>query len=193
MAGKKGAIRKPAANAYSEEEVQFIKDNIGESGGDLAALMSEKFNRYFSRNAIIGKVHRLGFVVGDGLKSKPRTHKRRSQRQKNRFSQKTEEEIREAKINGGKNSVILARMNREPASLPKDSIPSLEKVDAPPPMLLTLVEIGERQCKWPFGDRDVKYCGHPIEGRSSYCAAHNAGKRRTDWVVGKRTRSTIPY
>lgn len=42
------------------------------------------------------------------------------------------------------------------------------------PLNLTLDELREDSCRWPYGDGPFTFCGHPKKGGSSYCVTHHA-------------------
>lgn len=39
---------------------------------------------------------------------------------------------------------------------------------------ITLADLGTGDCRYPFGDRDITFCGRPQQGGSSYCPQHHA-------------------
>ncbi|HTX48148.1 MAG TPA: GcrA family cell cycle regulator [Caulobacteraceae bacterium] len=103
-----------------------------------------------TRNAVIGKIHRLG-LSGRGAPSAPARAPR----------------------------VAAPRARRPARAAPPVSRPLQPPVCvslAPPegPGLVdTLVRLGAHACKWPIGDpkcADFSFCGRPTDGR--YCEAH---------------------
>jgi hypothetical protein len=40
------------------------------------------------------------------------------------------------------------------------------------PRMVSLEQLAHRQCRWPYGEEPVRYCGHPAEAGGSYCEAH---------------------
>ena len=38
----------------------------------------------------------------------------------------------------------------------------------------TLLELEDRDCRFPFGDQTIVFCGDPAQDRSSYCSMHHA-------------------
>lgn len=40
------------------------------------------------------------------------------------------------------------------------------------PKRLRLEELGRGDCRWPYGDQDLRFCAHPTVGDGRYCAAH---------------------
>lgn len=101
-----------------------------------------------TRNAVIGKVHRLG-LCGRGATQPPSRVRRAS----------------------------TPRLPRaRPAPRPQTTRPAPLAVALPsegPGLAADLVQLGARACKWPIGDPkspDFSFCGRHTEGR--YCAAH---------------------
>jgi hypothetical protein len=52
---------------------------------------------------------------------------------------------------------------------------------APPPVLADVVPLGvgilalgDRMCRYAYGDREITFCGHAVAGRGSFCPGHAA-------------------
>ena len=105
-----------------------------------------------TRNAVIGKVHRLG-LSGRGAPSMPRAIAQRPAR--SRRPQR------------------VAAPRRAPAMRPiTEPAPAAPEG---PGLIDNLVLLGAHACKWPIGDpkrAGFSFCGRRAEGR--YCAAHEA-------------------
>jgi GcrA cell cycle regulator len=107
-----------------------------------------------TRNAVIGKVHRLGLSGRPPAPAParlPRTATPRPQRPRRAFT-------------------AAPGRRKSPARSPI-------QVFAPPPegpgLIGDMALLGAHLCKWPFGDPkspDFSFCGRQAEGR--YCAAH---------------------
>ena len=105
-----------------------------------------------TRNAVIGKVHRLG-LSGRGAPSTPRAMAQRP-----------------------------ARPRRRQRAVATRRTPAMRHIAEPPPaapegpgLIDNLVDLGAHVCKWPIGDpksAGFSFCGRRAEGR--YCAAHEA-------------------
>lgn len=39
---------------------------------------------------------------------------------------------------------------------------------------ITLSDLGPNDCRFPFGDRDITFCGQRQQDGSSYCPTHHA-------------------
>ncbi len=115
-----------------------------------------------TRNAVIGKIHRLGLSGRDKPASKSGTRKKRTVRA-NGYSQVNRSTSRTAKSNGAGNSAKARNFE-----------PVIDLV-APEPLRIKLVNLTESTCKWPLGDpqeADFSFCGHSIKTDTPYCEYH---------------------
>lgn len=104
-----------------------------------------------TRNAVIGKVHRLG-LSGRGAPSAPRAMAQRPARPR-----------RPQRVAAPRTPVM------RPVTAPPPAAPE------GPGLIDNLVHLGAHVCKWPIGDpkrAGFSFCGRRAEGR--YCAAHEA-------------------
>jgi GcrA cell cycle regulator len=134
----------------------------GWSAGKIAEAIGQG-----TRNAIIGRAHRLGLANKQGPKRVPKI----SLRPYNPSSLASR-------------VVPLPRMRVPRPAYPRDNTP-LPGIGggnglAPfiPPNPITIIELTDRHCHWPIGDPatpEFRYCGYPIacEGKV-YCAEHCA-------------------
>lgn len=117
-----------------------------------------------TRNAVIGKVHRLG-LGGRGAPSRP-----------GRMSHAATPRVRrQARV------VAPAPKSRSSSAL---ALVPPSVVPEGPGLVADLAQLGRHVCKWPIGDpksADFSFCGRPTDGR--YCATHeDLGVRRgTAW------------
>ena len=44
--------------------------------------------------------------------------------------------------------------------------------DTSTPLHLSLLDLERGQCRWPFGDGPITFCGHVVRSKSSYCPHH---------------------
>lgn len=42
------------------------------------------------------------------------------------------------------------------------------------PLHLTLLELDDNKCRWPFGDGPFTFCGCAVRDESPYCDTHHA-------------------
>lgn len=122
----------------------------GWSARVIADDVSARFGDVVSRNAIIGKMHRLGL----SRSTKPRRSKQSSARQP----------YRPAVIAPAPHP---ADTPPEPARGPRCAVPA----DSHP---VWITEVRHGQCKWPiYHGRQHLFCGAAAKGGSPYCEAHH--------------------
>lgn len=118
----------------------------------LSASQISKALGGVSRNAVIGKVHRLG-LAGRATPSKPEHRTYVAPRPRKRASPQR--------------PPAIVRHPPEPAAAPIDS------ADAPAG-LATVLTLGAHMCKWPIGDparEGFTFCGKR-KSEGSYCVEH---------------------
>ena len=133
------------ATSWTDERVQTLARlwRDGLSASQIAAMLA------VTRNAVIGKVHRLG-LSGRAKPSAPGAP-RKSGRQRSRRTAR--------------------RQLRIPPAL---SLSACGTGPAPSDGTATVVSIRHGQCRWPLGEpgaADFALCGRPAV-RGAYCAAH---------------------
>lgn len=136
--------------AWTDERVELLKTLWAE--GLSAAQIANKMGGV-TRNAVIGKVHRLG-LSGRATPAKPQRGCGPAQHRKEEETSKSARpEIR---------SVIP-----EPESIAPLVLDSGDKT--------TVNTIKNNMCKWPIGDPakdDFHFCGQPALVGKSYCSHH---------------------
>ena len=145
--------------SWTDERVELLKKlwQDGLSASQIAAELGG-----ITRNAVIGKVHRLGLSGRAKSPSssaprarKPRSHMMRVSRPMSR----------------GNNALALAfEMEPEPE-------PELIENIIPIGQRRTLLELTEATCRWPIGDpkhEDFRFCGKPVAASKPYCGDHCA-------------------
>ncbi len=175
--------------SWTDERVELLKKMWGE--GQSASQIAKELGGV-TRNAVIGKVHRLGLsnrASGTGAakaaepKSKPAAAATKAE-PKPKPAPKTEAARPAAPAAEAKPSVP-ARKQIIPAGQPLPPQPSANEIS--PEALakvnevekkakkLGLMELTERTCKWPVGDpatEDFWFCGLPVQAGKPYCEAH---------------------
>ena len=169
--------------AWTDERVEVLKKLWVE--GKSASFIAKKLGEV-TRNAVIGKVHRLGLSNrNSGTSGKSKS--------KEKLPLKEKQEIKKTK-NGLDKRIDLAKTLTKPIPRPKLIItagqplppqPSANEIS--PEALatvkevekmakkLTVMELTERTCKWPVGDpatEDFWFCGLPTQAGKPYCEAH---------------------
>src|SRR5512143_2508742 len=124
-----------------------------------------------SRNAVIGKVHRLG-LAGREAPSRPRSLGGRPPGRTTQPRPPQAVPVREPAVRA--------------APVTPVSMPALPMVQPPPVRLdvrpsATILTLGEHACRWPIGDPDEAgfgFCGARRTGHASYCEAHAGASLR---------------
>lgn len=133
-------------SSWSEERVELLKKLWDE--GKTAAQIAETLGGV-TRNAVIGKAHRLKL---SGRVSPIKTSK---------------------KVKSSAPSQATSKQTGQPAQRSK---PAPEFVDkAPEGDGISLLELRERNCRWPLGDpqhADFKFCGCSSLPGIPYCPEH---------------------
>jgi GcrA cell cycle regulator len=147
-----------------------------------------------TRNAVIGKVHRLGLSNRSGGSVKPAPKEAAPAKEAPRAAKPAAAEAprpdpvetpQEAEPQQAAKPVTPMRKPIVPAGQPLPPQPSANEIS--PEALakvseiekkakkLSLMELTERTCKWPVGDpatEDFWFCGLPVQSGKPYCEAH---------------------
>ena len=155
---------------WTDERVELLKklwaDGLSASqiAGELGGI---------TRNAVIGKVHRLGLSgrAKSPSSSAPRARKPRSHMLR----------VSRASLRGNTALALAYEMEPEPVEQYDNVIPIGQR--------RTLLELTENTCRWPIGDpasSEFFFCGGPPITGLPYCAHHSriayqpATERRKD-------------
>ena len=105
-----------------------------------------------SRNAIIGRVHRMGLEARGRAVKVDRSHMPRKPRKRGLHTPHQRD--------------ILGKLVSPFAYVPRAvEVQSLKR---------DLLELAEGECRYPSDESPTTFCGHPQRKGSSYCAAHHA-------------------
>lgn len=134
-----------STETWTEERIERAKElwDRGYSAAQIARYLSCGL----SRNAVIGKLHRMGLLGsrGDAL----------SQRRPG------------PRVSAPKPK---PKPPLKPVVVEKPAL-------TPDGKIITLMDLNDTMCKWPIGDPqspDFHFCGRPTQGTSPYCEAHTA-------------------
>ena len=104
-----------------------------------------------SRNSVIGKWSRLGIKVPKSVRINVLTPEERKARhtieQRNYYKNRREKERRH-----------LLALVADPAAVV--------------PLNIAFIDLKETHCRFPYGDHDFFFCGHPKMRDSPYCESH---------------------
>jgi GcrA cell cycle regulator len=144
---------------WTEDNVALLKQlkDEGLSGQEIAIEFG-KLGFPLTRNAIIGKLNRLGLSQPQAERT-AEYHRRRAERAaQNRVKRHTVHRIHQKRVR---------RREPEPEPTPE--------IQGPDAAHVTLLELEERHCRWPIGDpckADFRFCGADNTG-NSYCPWHS--------------------
>ncbi len=173
--------------SWTDDRVETLKKMWGE--GQSASQIAKELGGV-TRNAVIGKVHRLGLSnrattaspAKADVKAKP-TPKTEPKIKAKPVEEKPE--LRTEPAIAPKPAGLPARKQIIPAGQPLPPQPSANEIS--PEALakvneiekkakkIGLMELTERTCKWPVGDpatEDFWFCGLPVQQGKPYCEAH---------------------
>lgn len=145
--------------AWTEDRVEVLTKLWAEG---LSASQIAKQLGGVTRNAVIGKVHRLG-LSGRAKPSRPAT-------------------IRTAKPSAPRTrTTARARTPNTPSAPVRATrapvLPPVEAKALPSGEYATIMTIRDHMCKWPIGDpskSDFRFCGRKTDPATPYCEAHSS-------------------
>ncbi|MCW9044104.1 MAG: GcrA cell cycle regulator [Pseudopelagicola sp.] len=181
--------------SWTDERVELLKKMWGE--GQSASQIAKELGGV-TRNAVIGKVHRLGLSNRNAApkaeakpkpaaaaKAKPAPKPKPDAKPKAKAAPEAKPDAKTEPAAPAKPVMSAARKAIIPAGQPLPPQPSANEIS--PEALakvsevekaakrLTLMELTERTCKWPVGDpatEDFWFCGLPVQQGKPYCEAH---------------------
>ena len=182
--------------SWTDERVETLKRMWGE--GQSASQIAKELGGV-TRNAVIGKVHRLGLsnrAGAGGNAAKPAAKEKpavaaapvkpaakpaaKTKAAPASTPPKEEQELDEngIPISAARRAIIPAGQPLPPQPSANEISPeALAKVNEVEKTAkrLTLMELTEKTCKWPVGDpatEDFWFCGLPVKAGKPYCEAH---------------------
>jgi GcrA cell cycle regulator len=153
--------------SWTDERVELLRQLWLD--GKSASQISAQLGLGVTRNAVIGKVHRLG-LSGRAKSSAPAAP---------RIRQRTAPVHRPPSVS--RHSSVSHRVHGNTAlALNPDHLLDIqpmvyEDVVVPISLRVTIVELKESMCRWPLGDPtspEFRYCGSQSTGTGPYCAPH---------------------
>ena len=152
---------------WTDERVELLKKLWAE--GLSASQIANQLGGV-SRNAVIGKVHRLK-LSGRGRASaaQPRAKKASSSATAKSASRPT----RSVTTSVGA-TALAVQFDAEPVA--RQVLRPAEDVVVPISRRLSLIQLTERTCKWPNGDplaEDFSFCGNEAGENGPYCGYHS--------------------
>ena len=175
--------------SWTDERVEILKKLWGE--GQSASQIAKELGGV-TRNAVIGKVHRLGLsnraTSSSSSKSDSKTKasvKSISSTKRGAIKSNAPKVTSENSPSEPRSNVTSLRRQIIPAGQPLPPQPSANEIS--PEALarvneiekkakkISLLELTERTCKWPVGDpatEDFWFCGLATQSGKPYCEAH---------------------
>jgi len=158
--------------SWTDERVELLRQLWLD--GKSASQISAALGAGLTRNAVIGKVHRLG-LAGRIKTSSPSTSASPSVPR----GPSTPRRISHRPSSGG-GGMRVVRGNTALAMLADPELDAQpvrldEDVVVPMSLRVTIVELKEEMCRWPLGDpttAEFRYCGAHAPGVGPYCAHH---------------------
>lgn len=165
--------------AWTDENVATAKRLYWR--GLSASQIAKELGGHISRNAVIGKLHRLG-VARDSDQTKAALQPKRATQVKVhmvRHARPSAASGPEPEGRGPGEAIVLINAHRRVERLARDAEQNLKVPEIGPnaedmQFARPWIERGARECKWPFGlPEDALSCCRPVE-RSGYCGKHAA-------------------
>jgi GcrA cell cycle regulator len=157
-----------ATMSWTDEIVEQLKHHWmeGKSASQIAGLLGHGL----TRNAVIGKVHRLGLA---GRARSPGLISARPRPSATAAHRPAAPRLAPAqrRITRGATALAIA-----PQALEETEPEAFESVVVPMSLRVTIVELKEAMCRWPLGDpasSEFRYCGSPAAS-GPYCAYHGS-------------------
>ncbi|MGO9005195.1 MAG: GcrA family cell cycle regulator [Beijerinckiaceae bacterium] len=149
--------------SWTEERVELLR-KLWLDGFSASQIASQLANG-ISRNAVIGKVHRLG-LAGRAKAPNPM-----GQRPRVKPARPAVPRPAAAATRG--NTAFALRLQPMPIARPQP----VDEVVVPICEPVTIMELREAMCRWPLGDpttAEFRFCGAKkgASGTGSYCAYH---------------------
>lgn len=168
---------------WTEQQIETLKKMWG--NGYSANDIAKNLGGGVTRNAVIGKAHRLKLSAGAasarGTVEPPSKTKGVVMAQINKVSTKRRPMLRTMPIVQSADVPVRATVLREPMLRPIEMAKRSEGIP--------VTKAGERHCRWPIGDPrspDFRFCGCDTQESLPYCTHH---ARIAYQTVSRRSRA----
>lgn len=154
------------AATWTDERVELLRKlwNDGLSASQIAAEIGN-----VTRNAVIGKVHRLG------LSGRTRPQSTTPQRPRKPAVRQPGPSLPPASLHTRGATALAPSPQREAEAAPEAAPKPEHEVVVPFSERVTIMELKESMCRWPLGDpttAEFRYCGAKSETGAPYCTYH---------------------
>lgn len=159
--------------SWTDERVEQLKKLWAEglSASQIAAQLGG-----VSRNAVIGKVHRLhlpGRAKSGGSRA-PRAKRPATTQRSNYAARPASGGV--SRVSSGGGAAAAFKPQVDAVAYEQAELRPIEDVVVPISKKLKLVELTEHTCKWPVGDpllADFHFCGNDAGEDAPYCTYHS--------------------
>lgn len=145
---------------WTDERIDLLRKLLAD--GRSCSQIAEQLDCGLSRNAVIGKIHRLGLSGGNNKRGPTRLYRSGPASYEEKQRREAERLIRK----------MIAQRDRRQRKQ-DGSLPPLIIVEPPKPvefLALTFGEIQRDSCRYPRGEgADMRFCGQPKMQGFSYC------------------------
>jgi len=151
--------------SWTDERVELLRQLWLD--GKSASQISAQLGHGLTRNAVIGKVHRLGLAGRAKAPSATAAPPRAASAP--RMASRSSGGGARAAVRGATALALAAEPTLEVRPMFQE-----EDVVVPLSLRVTIVELKEAMCRWPLGDPtspDFRYCGSPTAS-GPYCVHH---------------------
>jgi GcrA cell cycle regulator len=158
--------------SWTDERVELLRQLWLD--GKSASQISAALGAGLTRNAVIGKVHRLGLagrVKTSSPSSSASSSVPRGPSNPRRVSPRPPSGGGRMRVVRGNTALAMlsdTELDARPLRLDEDVV-------VPMSLRVTIVELKEEMCRWPLGDpttAEFRYCGAHAPGVGPYCAHH---------------------
>lgn len=153
--------------SWTDERVEQLRQAWME--GKSASQIANLLGNGLTRNAVIGKVHRLGLAGRAKAAGATGTPARSSPSQQSVRQVVSPRSAPAARIVRGATALAT-----QPQTVIDAEPQEIESVVLPMSVRVTIVELKEAMCRWPLGDPtspEFRYCGSPSHA-GPYCIYH---------------------
>lgn len=160
--------------SWTDDRVEMLKKLWQE--GLSASMIAGRLGAGVTRNAVIGKVHRLNLSGRAQPQRSSAPRPPRKAREPSLPGHNGHSNGRPSMPTAGSTALKAqprAEMQHRPAPLAEPQ--PLRLVDLPKGGRVTILHLSDKTCKWPIGDpgaEDFCFCGHSPRDGSPYCEYH---------------------
>ncbi len=167
--------------SWTDERVEVLKKMWGE--GKSASQIAKELGGV-TRNAVIGKVHRLGLSNRSGGGGSTKAAAKEKAPAKPKAAEKPKAAPAEPAPAAAPKPIVRPKLvvtagqplPPQPSAneISPEALASVREVEKKAKKL-SVMELTERTCKWPVGDpatEDFWFCGLPVQQGKPYCEAH---------------------